>query len=68
MDTVQRRLAFEPKFLTLGQFCERYGCSRSTAYRIAKRREITILKRGRSSMILREQAEAWAESLPALGA
>ena len=67
MDILQRGLGFEPKFLTLTQFCERYGCSRSTTYRLAHSKAISILKRGRSSLILLEQAEAWAAALPTLG-
>jgi excisionase family DNA binding protein len=56
------------KFLYLSEFCERYRCSRSTAYRLAQSGAITIVKRGRSSLISMEQADSWAATLPALGA
>lgn len=60
--------ADRPKFITLGQFCQRYQLSRSTIYRLAHGRAFTIVKFGRSSRIALNEAEAWAASLPAMGA
>lgn len=65
MDTTDLRV--ERKFLTLAQFCARYQVSRSTAYRLAKQKAISIVKCGRASRILASEAEAWASALPALG-
>jgi excisionase family DNA binding protein len=59
--------ADRPKFITLGQFCQRYQVSRSTVYRLAHGGAFTIVKFGRSSRIALDEAEAWAGSLPAMG-
>lgn len=58
----------QPKFLTLDQFAKRYQVSRSTIYRLAQSGAFTIIKFGRSSRIAFDQAEAWAASLPVMGA
>jgi len=59
--------ADRPKFMTLGQFCQRYQVSRSTIYRLAHGGSFTIVKFGRSSRIALNEAEAWAASLPTMG-
>ena len=56
-----------PKFITIAQFGDRYQVSRSTIYRLAHSRVITIIKFGRSSRISFDQAETWAASLPTMG-
>lgn len=60
--------ADRPIFMTLGQFCQRYQVSRSTIYRLAHSGAFTIVKFGRSSRIALNEAEAWAASLPTIGA
>lgn len=60
--------ADQPRFLTLGQFCQRYQVSRSTVYRLAHGGAFTIVKFGRSSRISHAEAEAWAASLPTMEA
>lgn len=60
--------ADQPRFLTLGQFCQRYQVSRSTVYRLAHGGAFTIVKFGRSSRISLDEAEVWAASLPTMGA
>lgn len=60
--------ANRPKFITLGQFCQRYQVSRSTIYRIAREGAFfRIVKFRRSSRIAFDEAEAWAASLPTMG-
>lgn len=59
--------ADRPKFMTLGQFSQRYQISRSTIYRLAHDGTLTIRKFGRSSRIAIDEADAWAASLPAMG-
>lgn len=59
--------ADQPRFLTLGQVCQRYQVSRSTVYRLAHGGAFTIVKFGRSSRIAFDEAEAWAASLPVMG-
>ena len=67
MDNSQFGRGAGPKFLSLSEFGARYRCSRSTIYRLNHSNEIKIVKRGRSSLILLEDAEKWASALPALG-
>ena len=66
MDSLPSEAYSGPKFLYISEFCERYRCSRSTFYRLSKSGAITIIKRGRSSLISMEQAEVWAATLPSL--
>lgn len=63
MDTID--FGVDRKFLTIAQFCARYQVSRSTAYRLAEQKALTIIKCGRASRILASDAEAWASALPA---
>jgi excisionase family DNA binding protein len=65
--TADDRGCVERKFLTLAQFSQRYQVSRSTIYRLAHRRAISIVKFGSSSRISTDQAEAWAAALPVMG-
>jgi excisionase family DNA binding protein len=48
------------------EFCERFGICRQTFYNQAKHGHIKARKLGRKTVILRSDAEAWLESLPAL--
>jgi excisionase family DNA binding protein len=43
---------------------ERYSISRSQTYRLVAQKQLTIVKMGTASRIRREDAEAWAASLP----
>ena len=67
MNSVPQYPAPGPRFMTIAQFCARYQVSRSTTYRLAHRGALNIVKCGRTSRILTNEAEAWAASLPALG-
>lgn len=49
--------------ITVRIFCEEYGVSRSTAYRLRDRGEVPHVKIGRSTRIRREDAERWYQSL-----
>lgn len=60
--------AHRPKFITIAQFGHRYQLSRSTIYRLAHGGAVTIVKFGRSSRIALDEVEAWAASLPTMGA
>lgn len=50
--------------MTIKNFCDEYGISRSTAYRLRDRGEVPHVKIGRAARIRREDAERWYESLP----
>ncbi|MBI1402290.1 MAG: helix-turn-helix domain-containing protein [Porphyrobacter sp.] len=49
--------------ITVTFFCEEYGVSRSTAYRLRDRGEVPHVKIGRATRIRREDAERWYQSL-----
>lgn len=49
--------------ITIQYFCEEYGISRSTAYRLRDRGEVPHVKIGRATRIRREDAERWYDSL-----
>ena len=49
--------------LTIKYFCEEYGVSRSTAYRLRDSGDVPHVHIGRAVRIKREDAERWCESL-----
>jgi len=53
------------RLLKIDAFCERYGVSRPTVYREVNAGRLILRKRGASSLIHEDDAEAWAKSLPA---
>jgi excisionase family DNA binding protein len=57
-----------PKLMTLTQFQNAYGVSRSTIYRLAKTGDLPMVKIGRASRIKEDDAQRWLEGLPALKA
>tara|TARA_R110000765_G_scaffold63531_2_gene123404 strand:+ start:630 stop:818 length:189 start_codon:yes stop_codon:yes gene_type:complete len=52
------------ELLTVPDFLTRYSISRSEFYRQVNKGSIPLLKMGTASRIRREDAEAWAASLP----
>lgn len=52
------------ELLTINDFMDRYSVSRTQVYRMVNRRELKLIKLGTASRIRREDAEAWAASLP----
>lgn len=53
-----------PNLMTLRQFRERYSCSNTQLYREIAAGRLRLRKMGSASRIAREDAEAWAASLP----
>lgn len=49
--------------ITIKNFCDEYGLSRSTVYRLRDRGEVPHVKIGRSTRIRRVDAERWYQSL-----
>jgi excisionase family DNA binding protein len=49
--------------ITIKDFCDEYGISRSTAYRLRDRGEVPHVKIGRATRIRRDVAEHWYQSL-----
>ena len=54
--------------LSIDGFCKLYGLGRTCAYEQIKERRLRAVKCGSRTLILRRDAEAWARSLPVLGA
>lgn len=50
--------------LSVAEFCELYGVSRSTAYKEMKFGRLRYCKAGRRRLIPREAAEDWFSALP----
>jgi hypothetical protein len=50
----------------IGEFCARYGICRDTFYSEVKRGRLRALKLGKKTIVLKDHAESWAKSLPAL--
>lgn len=58
------RFAPKPRLMPLRQWCETYGGSRSTAYRLAAAGKLRLVKRGARTLVDAESADAHAASLP----
>ena len=54
--------------LSIDGFCRLYGLGRTFAYEQIKQGKLRAVKCGNRTLILRGDAEAWARSLPELGA
>jgi excisionase family DNA binding protein len=54
--------------LSIDGFCKLYGVGRTFAYEQMKQRKLRAVKCGNRTLILNSDAEAWARSLPELGA
>lgn len=52
-----------PALITITYFCDEYGVSRSTCYRLRDSGAVPHVKVGRSTRIRREDAERWYEGL-----
>jgi hypothetical protein len=48
------------------EFCARYGICRETFYSEIRRGRLRVRKLGAKTVILRADAEAWADALPPL--
>ena len=54
--------------LSINRFCNRYSVGRTFTYNEIKIGKLRAVKCGNRTLILERDAEAWALSLPALGA
>ena len=52
--------------LSIDGFCKLYGLGRTFAYELIKEGKLRAVKCGNRTLILRRDAEAWVQSLPAL--
>lgn len=57
----------EQHAFTLTQFCEAYGIGRTFAYAEIGAGRLKYRKAGRRTLILKQDAMAWADSLPSGG-
>jgi excisionase family DNA binding protein len=53
--------------LSIDGFCKLYGLGRTCAYELIKERKLRAVKCGSRTLILRQDAETWARSLPTVG-
>lgn len=51
------------RLLTIREFCQLYGRSRSRTYELLRSGDLPGVKEGRSTLIPLDAAEAWARSL-----
>ena len=54
--------------LTVSEFCETYSIGRTFLYEQLKAGRLSAVKAGKKTLILRDEAERWARSLPKLHA
>jgi excisionase family DNA binding protein len=52
--------------MSIAEFCERYGPSRSTTYDLIKRGRLRALKLGKRTIITEDDAENFLRCLPAV--
>lgn len=52
------------ELMTVAEFLSRYSCSRTEFYRQVNAGRIPLVKLGTASRVTRQDAEAWAASLP----
>jgi hypothetical protein len=53
----------EQEAYRVNEFCQRYALSKATFYREVIADRLRIIKRGRSTLIARVEAERWFETL-----
>ncbi len=53
----------EKEAFHVSEFCQRYSVSKATFYREVIADRLRIIKRGRSTLIARVEAERWFEAL-----
>lgn len=53
----------DKELFTIPEFISRYSISRTALYREINAKRLPLLKRGRRSLIARDDAQAWLESL-----
>jgi len=52
--------------LSVKEFCEQYGVGMTQFYAEVKEGRLPVRKMGRKSLVIRDDAENWLQSLPAL--
>ncbi|MDF0495384.1 helix-turn-helix domain-containing protein [Bradyrhizobium yuanmingense] len=52
--------------LTVKEFCQQYGIGQTQFYEEVKEGRLPVRKVGRKSLITRDDAESWLQSLPRL--
>jgi excisionase family DNA binding protein len=50
--------------LTIDEVCELVGVSRTSLYEVIARRELSVRKRGRRTLVLVDDLKKWIGSLP----
>ena len=52
-----------PEAYRVSEFCQRYAISKASFYREGMAGRLRVIKRGRTTLITRAEAERWFESL-----
>jgi excisionase family DNA binding protein len=52
--------------MSLAEFCDRYGLSRTKTYEEIKYGRLRALKCGKRTLVTEDDAEAWLRSLPSV--
>ena len=60
----ERQRRASQRGLSIGEFCERYGPGRTTAYQEIKAGRLRARKCGKRTIIAEDDAERWLERLP----
>ena len=53
--------------MSIAEFCRAYGIGKTSAYAEIASGRLRVRKVGRRTLVLKEEAEAWASSLPSTG-
>ena len=56
---MKKRLMIEPTSYRVAEFCQKYVISKSSFYREIKANRLKLIKRGRTTLIMRVEAERW---------
>ena len=56
-------MSIETEVFRVSEFCERYAISRTSLYKEVNEHRLHLIKRGRRTLIARQEAERWFAAL-----
>jgi excisionase family DNA binding protein len=62
----ERQRRARQRAMSIGEFCQRYGIGRTTAYAEIKQRRLRGRKIGKRTIITEDDAEDWLRRLPVI--
>jgi excisionase family DNA binding protein len=54
----------DKRAFSIGEFCNRYGVGKTTAYAEIKAKRLQVVKAGKRTLVPADAAEAWLKNLP----